>query len=162
MPHVWKGEHAIRWNEIYALWGLAGRLVLLTQHQITFPISKPATLIHDSRALFNTSLVGYLAPAILSTSPFAILFTATKMRPQSTSCFFVSVDILVDTFVADEYLSFLQSARDLLRAPVCFEFCLHKGLDFSADPWLWFAFSTSQSLLMGLFWAIASLPLVAP
>jgi len=122
---------------------------------------KPATLFYDGWALFNALLIGDLAPAILSIWPLSVfLVAAAKMLPQSATYSFVSVDVLVDTLVADVYLAFFQGTRDLLWAPVFLEFCLHQCPDFNTDPCLRFAFSTRQSFFMGLFGTITALSLV--
>lgn len=103
-------------------------LMASTDDQIGFPVAKAAARIDDGRALLDGHLVGNGATPVAATIAFPTYLLAAQGAVQHASGTPISIDALIDGFVADTGLAGgLEIAGDLLGAPQLGELGLCKG-----------------------------------
>src|SRR3990172_1431703 len=136
-------------------------LVTLADDQIDLPVAQARAAIHHRWTLFNAGLGRDFAPPIMATVAFAAFFLTAQVFVQLASGALVSVNVLVNVFVADlKGMALLQATGNLLWAPIQFQLLLNQGPIRGAKALL-AAMASSQGHLMRLFGTITALPPVA-
>jgi hypothetical protein len=128
---------------------------------IRFPIPNPLTLLNNLRALFNTSTIGQITPAVTVAIALAAFILTAQVLVQVTSTLFIAQDVLIYPLVTNlDIIVFQQPARNLFWAPFHTNFGFHQRPGFSLDP----AFNLlSPPLRQGicLLWSITSLTTIS-
>jgi hypothetical protein len=92
---------------------------LLPDHGIGFPIPNAAAQVNDCRTFFNGYSILNLAAPLDTAIALAPLLLASQAGVKVAAVTLVCIDVLVDPFWADAWLTnIFQMTCDLLRAPV--------------------------------------------
>src|SRR5205085_9945216 len=97
------------------------RLLMIAPNDgVGLPVAQPRPERDDSRALFDAAAGGDLAAPVAPPGvALAPLLLRTQVAIERAALSFVSIDVLIDTLVADRRLPLLcEAASELVRTPV--------------------------------------------
>jgi len=80
-----------------------GATVIFADNSVCFPVAQTPFGLNDLRSFFDTDAMGYFAPKIVFSVPFAFFLAAadTQMPPEMATVRFVLPDVLIDAFMTD-------------------------------------------------------------
>src|SRR5512134_3158042 len=104
-----------------------GLLLAGADDQVTLPVAKAKTPVHDGGTQFDRDLVGDGAAALAIAVAFLALLLAAQIDVQPAAGALVGIDALIDAFVTDRgQVMDLEVTADLFRAPLLLQFGLGK------------------------------------
>ena len=93
-----------------------GSSALLTQNQVSFPVSNPAAFINHGGSLLDRYGVRYRTSLLAITFAIAA-FTLPEELVQLSALDFIAAHVLVNPFVTNRSADDIANGADLLRAP---------------------------------------------